>query len=686
MQQPVIGSGSKALTVALLGNPNTGKSTLFTALAGIPTRVGNYPGVTVEEKLGRFSHRGRSIDLIDLPGTYSLSPQGPDEQVAVDVLHGRQPGVPRPDAIVMVVDATNLERNLFLATQATEVGLPLVVALTLTDIADRRGIRIDASELGRRLGCPVIPIAAPARQGLAELRDALLAAQAPLPLPLDDAAPTPDRSPEARDAIRRYALVERLLSGTVVRPPAARGLPEDQIDRLLTHRLWGTLAFVAVMLSLFSSIFWLAPPLMDLISGGMDLVAAWVGALLPPGAIRDLLVDGILAGIGGVIVFVPQIALLFLLVAALEGCGYLARAAYLMDRLLVGVGLSGKSFIPLLSSFACAIPGIMAARTIENRRDRLLTILVAPLMSCSARLPVYLLLCGAFVPNIAVGISWLRLPALVLLGMYALGVIVAAAVAFLLSQTFFRGPPQPFVMELPGWRWPQPAVVLERAREAVWSFLNNAGTLIVAMSVVIWALSTYPRNEAGIATELAARRTALTSRLADSATPAADREQLTTELALLDSPDGAETARRGAIQRQSFLGQAGRFIEPVVRPLGWDWRLGCAAIASFPAREVVLGTLAVLYDLPAGEEEGTALERRLKAARWDGTNRPVFTLPVALSIMVFFALCAQCASTLVVIGRETGSWLWPVVTFVYMTVLAWLGAFAIYQLGTWAGW
>ena len=686
MQQPVIGSGSKALTVALLGNPNTGKSTLFTALAGIPTRVGNYPGVTVEEKLGRFSHRGRSIDLIDLPGTYSLSPQGPDEQVAVDVLHGRQPGVPRPDAIVMVVDATNLERNLFLATQATELGLPLVVALTLADIADRRGIRIDASELGRRLGCPVIPIATPARQGLTELRDALLAALVPLPLPLDDATPAPDRSPAARDAIRRYALVERLLSGTVVRPPAARGLPEDQIDRLLTHRLWGTLAFVAVMLSLFSSIFWLAPPLMDLISGGMDLVAAWVGALLPPGAIRDLLVDGILAGIGGVIVFVPQIALLFLLVAALEGCGYLARAAYLMDRLLVGVGLSGKSFIPLLSSFACAIPGIMAARTIENRRDRLLTILVAPLMSCSARLPVYLLLCGAFVPNIAVGISWLRLPAIVLLGMYALGVIVAAAVAFLLSQTLFRGPPQPFVMELPGWRWPQPAVVLERAREAVWSFLNNAGTLIVAMSVVIWALSTYPRNEAGIASELTARRTALTSRLADAATPAADREELTTELALLDSPAGVETARRGAIQRQSFLGQAGRFIEPVVRPLGWDWRLGCAAIASFPAREVVLGTLAVLYDLPAGDEEGTALERRLKAARWDGTNRPVFTLPVALSIMVFFALCAQCASTLVVIGRETGSWLWPVVTFVYMTVLAWLGAFAIYQLGTWAGW
>ena len=686
MQQPVNGTGSVALTVALLGNPNTGKSTLFTALAGIPTRVGNYPGVTVEEKIGRFSHRGRSIDLIDLPGTYSLSPQGPDEQVAVYVVHGRQPGVPRPDAIVMVVDATNLERNLFLATQATDLGLPLVVALTLTDIANRRGIHIDSSELGRRLGCPVIPIATPARQGLSELRDAILTAQTPAPLLLEDTAPAADRSPEARDAIRRYALVERLLSGTINRPTEARGLPEDQIDRLLTHRLWGTLAFVAVMLVLFSSIFWLAPPLMDLISGGMDLVSAWVGALLPPGAIRELVVDGVLAGIGGVVVFVPQIALLFLLVAALEGCGYLARAAYLMDRLLVGVGLSGKSFIPLLSSFACAIPGIMAARTIENRRDRLLTILVAPLMSCSARLPVYLLLCGAFVPNITVGFSWLRLPALVLLGMYALGVIVAAAVAFFLSQTFFRGPAQPFVMELPGWRWPQPAVVLERAREAVWSFLTNAGTLIVAMSVVIWALSTYPRNEAAIATDLAARRAAVMSRLNDPATSATDHGELAAELATFDDPADHEAARRGAIQRQSFLGRAGRFIEPVVRPLGWDWRIGCAAIASFPAREVVLGTLAVLYDLPAGEEEGTALERRLRAARWDGTNRPVFTLPVALSIMVFFALCAQCASTLVVIARETGSWIWPMVTFTYMTLLAWIGAFAIYQFGTWMRW
>jgi ferrous iron transport protein B len=408
------------------------------------------------------------------------------------------------------------------------------------------------------------------------------------------------------------------------------------------------------MLALFTSIFRLAAPAMDLISAGMDAIAAQAESMLPEGPLRSLLVNGVLAGVGGVVVFVPQIALLFFFIALLEGCGYLSRAAFLMDRLLVGAGLSGKSFIPLLSSFACAIPGIMAARTIENRRDRLLTILVAPLMSCSARLPVYLLLCGAFVPDVAVGFSWLRLPAVVLAAMYALGVAVAAAVAWVLSRTVFRGPPQPFVMELPGWRWPQVAVMLERVREAAWSFLKNAGTLILAMSVVLWALGSYPKP------------------------------------VLPDDPAMSEAERQGEALRQSFLGRAGRVIEPVVKPLGWDWRLGCAALASFPAREVVLGTLGVIYNLgevDPGEEEGASmLVRRLKAATWDGTNRKVFSLPVALSLMVFFALCAQCASTLVIIGKETGSWVWPVVTFTYMTVLAWLAAFAIYQLGMALGW
>jgi ferrous iron transport protein B len=642
------------VVVALVGNPNTGKSTLFTALAGIPTRIGNYPGVTVEEKVGRFRRRDQTIELIDLPGAYSLVPKSPDEEVAVTVLHGQMKGVAKPAVVVVVADATNLVRNLYLASQVIEVGLPTIIALTLTDLAERKGITIDIEQLAARLGCPVVPVVAPARQGIDQLGEAILAAAGAAAPPRPDIAPhlaAVDSSypPPARDAIARYAWIDRLVEGVIVRRPPLPTVSE-RIDKVLTHRLWGTIIFAATMLAIFSSIFWLAAPLMDLISGAVDAVAGWVEGALPEGAIRSLLVDGVLAGVGGVVVFLPQIALLFLFVAVLEGCGYLARAAYLMDRLLVGVGLSGKSFIPLLSSFACAIPGIMAARTIENRRDRLLTILVAPLMSCSARLPVYLLLTAAFVPNVAVGFGWLRLPAVVLAAMYAVGVVVAAIVALVLSRTIFRGPPQPFVMELPGWRWPQVGVVLERVREAAVSFLKNAGTLIVAVSIVVWALGSYPKVPPP------------------------------------EGPNVTEADVRGEALRQSFLGRAGHLIEPLVKPLGWDWRIGCAAIASFPAREVVLGTLGVIYnlgDVDPGEEEGaTQLIRLLKNATWDGTDRKVFTLPVALSIMVFFALCAQCASTLVIIGKETGSWVWPTVTFMYMTVLAWLGAFATYQIGT----
>ena len=681
------------LTVVLLGNPNTGKSTLFTALAGIPTRIGNYPGVTVEEKIGRFLHRGRRVDLIDLPGTYSLDPKSPDEAVAVNVLRGTMPGVPAPGCVVVVADATNLERNLYLASQALELGLPTVIALTLSDLAAEKGIAIDAGTLAARLGCPVVRVVAPAGLGVAALRDAILEAPtvaAPPPIRLDVAAAA-GHAPAAREAIARYAWIDELLAGVVShRPPPRRPLAE-RIDAVLTHRVWGTLAFAAMMLAMFSSIFWLAAPLMDAISAAVDAVAAAVEARLPGGAIRSLLVDGVLAGVGGVVVFVPQIALLFLFVALLEGCGYLSRAAYLMDRLLCGVGLGGRSFIPLLSSFACAIPGIMAARTIENPRDRLLTILVAPLMSCSARLPVYLLLCGAFVPDVPVGLPWLRLPAVVLAGMYAVGIAAAALVAALLSRTpFFRGPTQSFVLELPGWRWPRWQVVLERVREAVMSFLHNAGTLIVAVSIVVWALASYPRNDAAIEADVAGLRESLAARL--DALPAADpdRAAVVGELAALDTEHGLEAARRGAAERQSFLGRMGRWIEPVVRPLGWDWRIGCAVIASFPAREVVLGTLGVIYnlgDVDTGDEAGTtALSERLRTATWDGTSRRVFTLPVALSIMVFFALCAQCASTLVVIGRETASWRWPAFTFAYMTVLAWLAAYATYSLGTALGW
>ena len=649
------------LTVALLGNPNTGKSTLFSAIAGIPTRIGNYPGVTVEEKVGTFLHRGHTIELIDLPGAYSLNPKSPDEQVAVDVLCGNINSVAQPDCIVVVVDATNLSRNLYLVSQALAVGRPVLVALTLCDVAESKGIHIDRKKLSEFLGCPVLRLVAPRRDGVDQLADALIESRdwsgQVVPKALNaylSKGAESDRPVAAADAIARYSWIDDITKDVLsFSTKHSRSLGE-RIDAVLTHRILGTVVFGMTMLSIFSSIFWLATPLMDLVSGGVELLAGWAELVMPDGILQSLVVNGIIAGVGGVVIFLPQIAILFLFVAVLEGCGYLARAAFLMDRLLVGVGLSGKSFIPLLSSFACAIPGIMAARTIENKRDRLLTILVAPLMSCSARLPVYLLLCSAFVPNVAVGNTWFRLPAVVLASMYLIGIFVAAIVAFVLSRTIFRGPPQPFVLELPSWRWPQPAVVGERVREAAVSFLKNAGTLILAVSIVVWALGSFPKPiiQAGV------------------------------------NPESAE--QQGEALRQSFLGQAGRFIEPVVKPLGWDWRIGCAAVASFPAREVVLGVLGVIYnlgDIDPGEEEGAGmLIRQLRSATWDGTDRKVFTLPVALSIMVFFALCAQCASTLVIIGKETASWVWPLVSFTYMTALAWIGAFCVFQLGTTLGW
>ena len=649
------------LTVALLGNPNTGKSTLFSAIAGIPTRIGNYPGVTVEEKVGTFLYRGHTIELIDLPGAYSLNAKSPDEQVAVDVLRGNIDGIKQPDCIVVVVDATNLSRNLYLVSQALAVGQPVLVALTLCDVAESKGIHIDRKKLSEFLGCPVLRLVAPRRDGIDQLADALIESSdwsgqvvpEALNAYLSQGAES-DRPVAAADAIARYSWIDDITKDVLsFSTNHSRSLGE-RIDAVLTHRILGTVVFGMTMLTIFSSIFWLATPLMDLVSSGVELLAGWAESVIPDGILQSLVVNGIIAGVGGVVIFLPQIAILFLFVAVLEGCGYLARAAFLMDRLLVGVGLSGKSFIPLLSSFACAIPGIMAARTIENRRDRLLTILVAPLMSCSARLPVYLLLCSAFVPNVAVGNTWFRLPAVVLASMYLIGILVAAIVAFVLSRTIFRGPPQPFVLELPSWRWPQPAVVGERVREAAVSFLKNAGTLILAVSIVVWALGSFPKPviQAGV------------------------------------DPESAE--QQGEALRQSFLGQAGRFIEPVVKPLGWDWRIGCAAVASFPAREVVLGVLGVIYnlgDVDPGEEEGEGmLIRQLRSATWDGTDRKVFTLPVALSIMVFFALCAQCASTLVIIGKETASWVWPLVSFTYMTALAWIGAFCVFQLGTTLGW
>jgi ferrous iron transport protein B len=728
-------------TIALIGNPNTGKSTLFNALAGVRQRTGNYPGVTVEKKLGRFQIDGVPHTLIDLPGTYSLAPRSPDEMVAVDVLLGRASGTETPDLVLCIVDASNLERNLYLVSQVLELVRPTVLALNMIDSAADKGVAIDVERLEARLGLPVVATRANRKIGISELKAALARAaenpnsppDSPFPeafrrevadlqqqlpdmprylverLLLDTsgyleraALPGVDKAVRGQiraarerlaaagapvpgvEAMARYGWVGQVLEGVIERGAERRLTASDRADKILTHKLWGTLVFVALMLLVFQAIFTWASAPMDAIEAGVGAVGGWVASLVPPGALQSLLVDGVVGGVGSVLVFLPQILILFVFIAVLEDCGYMARAAYLMDKLMARVGLSGKSFIPLLSSFACAIPGIMAARVIENRRDRLTTMLVAPLMSCSARLPVYVLLISAFVPDK----KWLGpigLQTATMFAMYSVGAVAAVFVAWALNKTLLRGNPPPFVMELPSYKLPSPRLVARRAVESGWAFLLQAGTLIFAVSILIWAAAYYPRADERVEAQFGPQLRAVEAQMAELQTEAENSPAAAKRLAAL-AVEKEELDHRvaSAYLRHSLLGQAGHWIEPVVRPLGWDWRIGCAVIASFPAREVVIGTLGVIYNL-GGEtdEQSQPLRQKLRDATWDGTNERVFNVPVALSIMVFFALCAQCVSTLAVMKRETGTWRWPAFTFVYMTTLAYFAALATYQIGAW---
>jgi ferrous iron transport protein B len=531
------------------------------------------------------------------------------------------------------------------------------------------------------------------------------------------------------EARTRYAWIRQATAGCVQRPAQRLLTWTDRIDRVLTHRVWGTLVFLGVMFLVFEAIFSWARPVMKLIDLGQSWLADTLGGVLPAGPLTSLLLDGILKGVGSVVVFLPQIMILFGFIAILEDCGYMARAAFLMDRLMARCGLSGKSFIPLLSSVACAVPGIMATRVIENRRDRLATILVAPLMTCSARLPVYILLIGAF---LTFGFAW-WVPGVVMFAMYGIGLVTAPLMALLLKRTLLRGETPVFVMEMPLYKWPSPGTVLGRMKDAGWAFLRRAGTLILASMVVVWALLYFPRTEPpqryteklreeiaalrgqpgdeGTRQEVAAKEAELARVERDGLTYdlhyAALKKELDELQARAQSADGeakeellpqleAQKAKcgelRGEWTRQSCLGRMGHAIEPAVRPLGWDWRIGMAVLASFPAREVVVGTLGIIYNLgevdtdeirDAQNAGDTELGKALKEARWDDDpQRKVFTVPAALSVMVFFALCCQCASTLAVIRRETGGWRWPAFTFVYMTTLAYVGALVVYQVGS----
>ncbi len=613
--------------VAIIGNPNCGKSTLFNALTGLRQKVANYPGVTVERKTGRCRGlHGEVLEIIDLPGSYSLEARSPDEEIARDILRGRRDDTPRPDVVVSVVDASNLERNLYLTTQLLELGIPVIVALNMVDVAESRGIRVDPKALAKRLCVPVVPMVASKGVGLIELKSLLSA-------PLDDVVCGAGLLDE-KDVSARYVWLQDICAECVHKPGEPPRTWTDRFDAVLTHPVWGWVFFAATMALIFYAIFAVAAWPMDWIEQGTAVVAGWIEQVLPPGDLRSLLADGVVAGVGGVVIFLPQIVILFFFLGLLEDSGYMARAAFIMDRVMALVGLQGKSFIPLLSSFACAIPGVMATRTIEDRRERLTTIFVAPFMSCSARLPVYALMIALLFPGNEVS-AWAK--AGIMLSMYLLGVVAAFGTAWIFNRFSQRRATSMLLMEMPPYRRPALSAVLLRIRERAVLFLKNAGTVILALSIVLWALVTYPK------------------------------------------PANADATGSEALS-QSFAGRIGRVIEPVLEPLGYDWQIGIGLIASFAAREVFVGTMAIVYNVEDDSEEPEVLrEILLSQKRPDGTA--VFTPLVCVGLMVFYVLAMQCISTLAVVRRETNSWRWPLLQFAYMTLLAYGGALLVYQGG-----
>jgi ferrous iron transport protein B len=719
---------------------------LFNALTGLRAKVGNYAGVTVERKEGRLlgPPATMNVRVLDLPGTYSLSPQSLDEQISRDVLLNRLPELPAPSVIVAVVDASNLQRNLYYATQVIELGYPTLIALNMIDVAEENGHQIDAGKLAGELGVPVLPLVASTGQGLAEFREAILASLqarpgakprqfSDLPLPLKAEADTiagllaeafherraqaaaeallilsnekalasslqhyPAPIQEAVSAARRrldaaavdwrgVTIEARYLSVSAIQRAVTTEMAppgetfSDRLDRVLTHRVWGTIIFLAVMTLMFQSIFTFARIPMNALQSGVDWLGHAVGGLIPPGDLNSLLVDGVIAGVGAVVVFLPQILLLFLFIGFLEDTGYMARAAFLMDRLMSKVGLHGKSFIPMLSSFACAIPGIMATRTIETPKDRLVTILVAPLMSCSARLPVYTLLIAACIPNLTI-LGFLKLPGLTMLSMYLLGIIVALLMAWLFKKTLLRGEAPLLIMELPPYKRPLLRVVVRHMWERSKLFLRRAGTVILGINILLWFLATYPHSaETPIAA--GSQRAHLKAQIVQAPSPE-QAAALRTQLAALDSQAA------GANLRQSFAGRLGRLIEPVIAPLGFDWKIGIGIITSFAAREVFVSTMSTVYNVgntEANPSSMTSLAQTLQAQRKpDGT--PVYTPLTAVTLMVFYVFALQCVSTVAVVRRETNSWKWPLFQWLYMGALAWGLAFVTRHGGHLLGW
>lgn len=722
--------------VALLGNPNTGKSTLFNRLTGLRQRIANYPGITVEKKTGTCFIGSEPVELLDLPGAYSLAAHSPDERVVVDALSGAIGG-DRPDVLLCVLDATNLKRNLFLASQLAEFEIPMVLVLNQWDLASRNGAPVDPEKLEACLGVPVIAATASRGEGVDAIREAV-AAQLRQPrlmrriewpehvrraadvvregaaglgvtfgqtealrLLFDNGGALRDRlglsgegfapivsrardglrasglNPGPAEALLHYGHIDALLEAAKATPPARSRRASESIDALLLHRFWGTLAFLGVMWVVFQSVYSWAGPLMDGIDAVTGMLQGWAGGLLEGlPMLQSLVVDGVIAGVGGVVIFLPQIFVLFLFIGLLEDTGYLARAAFLMDKLFGWCGLNGKSFVPLLSSYACAIPGVMAARALEDPRARLTTILVAPFMSCSARLPVYVLLIGAFIEPVygAAVAGW------TLFAMHFVGAAVAMPLAWLVNRVMLGSKPLPFILEMPDYKVPLVRNLALRMWERGREFLVRAGTVILAFSVIIWALLYFPRDPA---VESAARAEFIAGQVASGAA----RPEIEARLANEEDELAAALQARvdGAYIEQSWMGRAGHAIQPVFDPAGFDWKITLGVLSSFPAREVIISTLGIIYNLGSDvDEESGGLRATMAAERWASGPRagqPVYTIPVVIGVMVFFALCMQCGATVAVIAREL-NWRWATASFVSMTALAWLAAVVVYQDGS----
>jgi len=643
----------KIPTIALVGNPNAGKTSLFNRLTGLRAQTSNFPGTTVEHRRARTQLAGQTVTLVDLPGLYTLDAATPDEKVAVDALTGKLQKWPRPDVLLVVVDATNLERNLFLTSQLLELGLPMLVALNMIDVADKYGVDFELDEFAQRLGCPVVPISARTGQGIDQLTEAIWQLTQTQNLPLVPPALTSCGSCHGCQYSARYDWAETVSAATSRGDSSAYGRTSEAIDRLLTHKVMGLVCFAAIMVLTFMFIFWMAQYPMDLIDGWFGLASQTVGHWLPKGDFRSLITDGILGGVGGMLVFLPQICMLFFLLALLEDSGYLARAVFVMDKLMVRVGLPGKAFVPMLSAHACAIPAIMAARVIDDRRDRLATIMVLPLMTCSARLPVYAMVMALLFPHDPFKAS------LLFAGAYLLGIVAALAMAWVLKGTLLKGRTKPLVIELPNYRVPSLRNALLLVADRAWAFIKTAGTTIMVISLVIWALATYPKT-------------------AIQDLPPASQAQLAEF-----TEQGEHTAAANLLEQlqleHSFAGQIGHSLEPLFAPLGFDWKMSIGIVSSFAAREVIVSTLAVLYGISedAAETDGLLVDQLRSSTHTDG--RPVFTVATSLSLLVFYVLAMQCLPTQVVTRRETGTWMWPLLQLTSMSALAYVAALITFQ-------